>query len=75
MPEGHAAAAVTHPNACRLCEVGEHEGTPFLMMELLHVRVLSNRESLHFDGKADIVTIGRELGRRRAARLERVTPD
>jgi eukaryotic-like serine/threonine-protein kinase len=41
--EGRASAALTHPHACQLYEVGQHNGHPFLVMELLDGESLSAR--------------------------------
>ena len=43
--EARAAARVTHPSVCTIYEVGEHEGTPYLVMELLDGESRSRRGS------------------------------
>jgi serine/threonine protein kinase len=41
--EARAAAAVSHPHICQLFEIGEHNGDPFLAMELLEGEALGAR--------------------------------
>ena len=45
--EARTVAALSHPHICTLYDVGEHEGRPFIAMELLEGQVLSQRMSSH----------------------------
>src|ERR1043165_820001 len=40
--EARAAASLSHPNVCQLFDIGDDEGRPFLVMELLEGEALSD---------------------------------
>jgi len=59
--EARAAAALNHPHICTIHEIDEHEGAPFIAMELLEGQTLKHSISARPMRESDILRLGRQV--------------
>jgi serine/threonine-protein kinase len=59
--EARAASALNHPNICTIYDVGEHEGTHFIAMELVRGESLAHRLESGAMQPGEICRIGAQL--------------
>ena len=59
--EARAASALNHPHICTIHELGEHEGQPFLVMELLEGRTLKDRLIAGHLNSAQVIEMGLQI--------------
>jgi serine/threonine protein kinase/Tfp pilus assembly protein PilF len=59
--EARAASTLNHPSICTIYDIGEHEGKPFMAMELLEGQTLKHRISGKSIGIAELLEIGIQI--------------
>ncbi|HEX2464647.1 MAG TPA: serine/threonine-protein kinase, partial [Thermoanaerobaculia bacterium] len=59
--EARAASALNHPNICTIYDVGEHEGTHFIAMELVRGESLAHKLESGPMAAAEVCRIGAQL--------------
>jgi eukaryotic-like serine/threonine-protein kinase len=65
--EARAVATLNHPNICAIYDVGEQEGQPYLVMELLRGETLQQYLSHHHLSPTEVITLGQQAASALAA--------
>ena len=58
--EARAAATLNHPNICAIHDVGEQDGQPYLVMELLRGETLKQYLTHHVLSSAELLALGQQ---------------
>ncbi len=58
--EARAAATLNHPNICAIHDVGEQDGQPYLVMELLRGETLKQYLTHHTLSAAELLTLAQQ---------------
>ena len=65
--EARAAATLNHPNICAIHDVGEQDGRPYLVMELLRGETLKSYLGNHIFTASEVVALGQQAASALAA--------
>jgi eukaryotic-like serine/threonine-protein kinase len=65
--EARAAATLNHPNICAIHDVGEQEGQPYLVMELLRGETLKQYLGHHRLSPSEVIALGQQAASALAA--------
>jgi len=65
--EARAAATLNHPNICAIHDVGEQDGQPYLVMELLRGETLKLYLTHHSLSSSEVLTLGQQAASALAA--------